>query len=88
MKKVKSILMLPFVFLFFTSGNSQTNENVILTIIDTCFAKGTDVGWLPQMGATGYKFYDTDRAEKDCLQVLNDRGMNTIRLRVWGTSLK
>jgi arabinogalactan endo-1,4-beta-galactosidase len=47
------------------------------------FSKGADVGWLPQMEATGYKFYDTDGTEKDCLQLLKDRGMNTIRLRVW-----
>jgi len=47
------------------------------------FAKGADVGWLPQMEATGYKFYDTDGKEKDCLQLLKDRGMNSIRLRVW-----
>ena len=47
------------------------------------FSKGGDVGWLPQMEATGYKFYDTDGTQKDCLQLLKDRGMNTIRLRVW-----
>lgn len=47
------------------------------------FAKGADVGWLPQMEATGYKFYDADGKEKDCLQLLKDRGMNSIRLRVW-----
>lgn len=47
------------------------------------FSKGADVGWLPQMEATGYKFYDTDGKETDCLQLLKDRGMNTIRLRVW-----
>ena len=47
------------------------------------FSKGADVGWLPQMEATGYKFYDVDGSQKDCLQLLKDRGMNTIRLRVW-----
>lgn len=47
------------------------------------FAKGADVGWLPQMEATGYQFYDADGTQKDCLQLLKDRGMNTIRLRVW-----
>lgn len=47
------------------------------------FAKGADIGWLPQMEATGYKFYDTDGKEKDCIQLLKDRGMNSIRLRVW-----
>ena len=47
------------------------------------FSKGGDVSWLPQMDATGYKFYDTDGTQKDCLQLLKDRGTNTIRLRVF-----
>src|SRR3954462_324210 len=47
------------------------------------FAKGADVGWLPQMEATGYKFYDSDGKEKDCLQILKNLGMDSIRLRVW-----
>ena len=46
-------------------------------------ALGADASWLPQMEATGYKFYDKDGSEKDCLQLLRDRGMNTIRLRVF-----
>ena len=61
------------VFLFSAIGFSQNKP----------FAKGADVGWLPQMEASGYKFYDTDGKEKDCLQLLKDRGMNSIRLRVW-----
>lgn len=47
------------------------------------FSKGADVSWLPQMEATGYQFYDTDGSKKDCLQLLKDRGMNTVRLRVF-----
>jgi Arabinogalactan endo-1,4-beta-galactosidase len=47
------------------------------------FAKGADVGWLPQMEVTGFKFYDTDGKAKDCLLLLKERGINTIRLRVW-----
>ena len=47
------------------------------------FAKGADVGWLSQMEADGYKFYDTTGTEKTCLQILKDHGINTIRLRVW-----
>ena len=43
------------------------------------FAKGADVGWLPQMEATGFKFYDSDGKAKDCLLVLKERGSNTIR---------
>jgi arabinogalactan endo-1,4-beta-galactosidase len=62
-------------FLFYNSCNSQTNEdqNLISATIDSGFAKGADVGWLPQMEATGYKFYDTDGTERDCLQLLKDR---------------
>jgi arabinogalactan endo-1,4-beta-galactosidase len=47
------------------------------------FSKGADVSWLPQMEATGYKFYESDGLQKDGLQLLKDRGMNTIRLRVF-----
>ncbi|WP_291132821.1 glycoside hydrolase family 53 protein [Flavobacterium sp. UBA7682] len=71
---MKMIFQIIAVTLLFTvTVNSQDNN----------FAKGADVGWLPQMEATGYKFYDSDGSEKDCLQLLKDRGMNSIRLRVW-----
>ena len=63
-----------FLFLFISAFGFSQNKP---------FAKGADVGWLPQMEATGYKFYDSDGKEKDCLQLLKDRGMNSIRLRVW-----
>jgi arabinogalactan endo-1,4-beta-galactosidase len=71
--------------LFFTSCNSQTpaDQKPILPPTVSTFAKGADVGWLSQMEATGYKFYDVDGTQKDCLQLLKDRGINTIRLRVW-----
>jgi arabinogalactan endo-1,4-beta-galactosidase len=66
--------------LFFSSCTSNVSAQQSESV---AFAKGGDVGWLPQMEATGYKFYDTDGTQKDCLQLLKDRGMNTIRLRVW-----
>ncbi len=58
-----------------TSENPNPSPNA--------FAKGADVGWLSQMEATGYHFYDFDGSEKECLQLLKNRGINTIRLRVW-----
>lgn len=64
---------LALLLLFSTFGFSQNKP----------FAKGADVGWLPQMEATGYKFYNKDGKEQDCLQILKDLGMNSIRLRVW-----
>jgi arabinogalactan endo-1,4-beta-galactosidase len=47
------------------------------------FAKGADVGWLPQMEASGYKFYDRNGKPEDCLKILKSYGIDTIRLRVW-----
>lgn len=47
------------------------------------FAKGADISWLPQMEATGYKFYNTNGVQQDCFQILKDHGINTIRLRTW-----
>jgi len=71
MKTIKNILS---ALLIFTAVSHAQNP---------AFSKGADVGWLDQMEATGYKFYDTDGTPKECLQLLKDRGMNTIRLRVF-----
>ena len=73
------------VLIFISCSNTKDDSpNTPDTPVDQSnFAKGADIGWLPQMEATGYKFYDTDGSQKDCLQLLKDRGINTIRLRVW-----
>ncbi len=47
------------------------------------FALGADVSWLPQMEALGYSFYNDAGVRQDCIQILKDHGINTIRLRVW-----
>ena len=47
------------------------------------FSKGADIGWLQQMEATGYKFYNDQGIEQDCFQILKDHGINTVRLRTW-----
>lgn len=47
------------------------------------FAKGADIGWLTQMESSGYKFYNSSGTQQDCLQILKDKGINSIRLRVW-----
>lgn len=47
------------------------------------FVKGADVGWLQQMEATGYRFKDRNGKSADCLEILRQQGINTLRLRVW-----
>jgi arabinogalactan endo-1,4-beta-galactosidase len=67
-----SITVLFFLFNFLTADEVKAQ-----------FVKGADIGWLPQMEASGYKFYDSTGTQKDCLQILKDKGINTVRLRVW-----
>jgi len=47
------------------------------------FAKGADISWLPQMEAAGYVFKDSTGKPQDCLTILRNLGMNTVRLRVF-----
>ena len=65
------------------SGLSLTFGNMQTAQAATNFAKGADVSWLPQMEATGYKFYNDSGTQQDCLQILKDHGINSIRLRTW-----
>jgi len=47
------------------------------------FAKGADIGWLTEMEAAGKKFYNAQGEEMECIELLKNLGINSIRLRVW-----
>ena len=47
------------------------------------FARGGDVGWLSEMEHDSVRFYDANGKEGDCLSIMQEMGMNAIRLRVW-----
>lgn len=49
----------------------------------TGFAKGADVSWLTEMEKSGLKFYNSAGRETECMTLLRDLGVNSIRLRVW-----
>ncbi len=49
----------------------------------TGFAKGADVSWVTQMEKSGSKFYNANGRETECLSLLRELGMNSVRLRVW-----
>ena len=54
------ILLITFIFIslsFACKGESPSSKSSVLT-----FAKGADIGWLPQMEASGYKFLNKHRA--------------------------
>ena len=84
MKTIKICLLLALAVLLPSCSHTQVSNSQSTPITPASnFSKGADIGWLAQMEATGYHFYDADGSEKDCLQLLKDRGINTIRLRVW-----
>ena len=72
-------------FLFLCSGCSKSSAVTppVILATDSSFVKGADIGWLPQMEATGYKFFNDKGVEQDCFQILKDHGINAIRLRTW-----
>ncbi len=45
--------------------------------------KGADVSWLTEMESAGRKFYNSAGTEKECMQILKDLGVNSVRLRAW-----
>lgn len=47
------------------------------------YAKGADVSWLTEMEASGKMFYNNNGTQQDLLKILADKGVNSIRLRVW-----
>jgi len=47
------------------------------------FANGADIGWLSQMEAQGYVFNNGSGVQKNCLEILKEKGINALRFRVW-----
>jgi len=81
---MKSFAILLFAILLFVQCNkAQSGSDTSVKTEAPSFAKGADISWLPQMEATGYKFYNHNGVEQDCFQILKDHGINTIRLRIW-----
>jgi arabinogalactan endo-1,4-beta-galactosidase len=66
-----------------TSATDTSTTTPVTTTTPGTFAKGADVSWLTQMESSSYKFYNNSGTQQDCLQILKDKGINSIRLRVW-----
>ncbi len=82
MRTTKQVISLLLFSSFLLLGCSKAYSDPPLSS-GSSFAKGADISWLPQMEATGYKFYNDKGVEQDCFQILKDHGINTIRLRTW-----
>jgi len=73
--------------LFLTSSliacGSDNNSIQLPTPDVTAFAKGADVSWVTEMESAGKKFHSSSGEEMECLTLLKQLGVNSIRLRVW-----
>lgn len=84
--KLRNILALTLLFTAFIACSNEENPPAPVTppTYDmTGFAKGADVSWLTQMEKMNHKFYNAKGREMECMQLLRELGMNSIRLRVW-----
>lgn len=67
--------------LLFTACNGKTP--VEPEISNESFAKGADLSWVTEMESNGVKFFDQKGQSEECMKLLRDMGMNSVRLRVW-----
>ena len=77
MKDLKCLVICLLFFMIIVHNNAVSQQQ------NNEFVKGADIGWLPQMEATGYQFYNDNGVKEDCIGILKDHGINTVRLRTW-----
>lgn len=66
-----------------TNTTVTPTPNPVDTTTPAFFAKGADVSWVTQMESGGIQFYNSAGTQTECMQLMKDLGMNSIRLRVW-----
>lgn len=81
-------LLLASTLMFSITGTSCSNDAAATPEQEkkydmTGFAKGADVSWLSEFESNGALFYDANGKPQECMALLRDLGMNSIRLRVW-----
>lgn len=81
-------LLLASTLMFSITGTSCSNDDAVIPEQEkkydmTGFAKGADVSWLSELESNGTLFYDANGKPQECMALLRDLGMNSIRLRVW-----
>lgn len=84
MKKIKKIISLILSVTILSSFTLMGKSTIVkASEVNVNFAKGADVGWLPQMEESGFVFKNDDGNEQDVLQILKEHGIDSIRLRTW-----
>ncbi len=61
----------------------EEKQDPIPAVPTPAFAKGADVSWVSEMEKDGKQFRTTDGKTADIFDVLKEKGVNAVRLRVW-----
>lgn len=64
-----------------TTGQQETDDYTPAPI--GSYAKGADISWITEQEHDGVLFYDSLGQPTECMRLLRDNGMNSVRLRVW-----
>lgn len=84
MKKIKKIISLIMSITLLSSITLMDKPTIAkASEVNVNFAKGADVGWLPQMEESGFVFKNDDGNQQDVLEILKEHGIDSIRLRTW-----
>lgn len=88
MKLLKKLLPVFALISFSNTACKKSDDNgggttPVPTPTTSVFAKGADISWLTQMESSGRKFYNSTGTEQECMALLKNLGMNSVRLRVW-----
>jgi arabinogalactan endo-1,4-beta-galactosidase len=76
------LLLSVLLSLLMSNCDKKSGEDATSPVVDS-FAKGADIGWLSEMESKGIKFYNNNGEQQDCIDLLKQLGINSIRLRVW-----
>ena len=79
---MKVLLALLLFCVMMGACDKKPEEQPTSPLVDN-FAKGADIGWLSEMESKGIKFYNASGQQQDCIDLLKQLGVNSIRLRVW-----
>ncbi|WP_345948910.1 glycosyl hydrolase 53 family protein [Mucilaginibacter sp. PAMB04274] len=63
------------------TGSSVTAKQTLAVSAE--FAYGADISWWPQMEAKGYIWKNSSGIQKDLLDILKEKGINSVRLRTF-----
>lgn len=65
------------------SCNKEAFQNDIIKIVDNEFITAVDISSYPEIALTNQPFYDLNGNRQNLLVILEENGINTVRLRLW-----